>query len=88
MIYKILGGHMGSYQELWHTIKISNGTISSALDELNRKALVHLKACILCQPNLITWSILKKFTNPKLFSTCTGDLSTNEILGGMQCFVF
>jgi len=30
MIYKILGGHTGSYQELWHTIKISNGTISDA----------------------------------------------------------
>ena len=59
MMYEKLGGHTGSYQELWHTIKLRNCTISNALVELERKAYGLLLSCIFLKPDLDTASVLK-----------------------------
>ena len=59
MMYEKLGGHTGSYQELWHTIKLTNCTISNALVESERKAYGFLLRCILLKPDLDTASVLK-----------------------------
>ena len=59
VIYNKLGGHIGSYVHLWHTIRSTNGTINSSLEALQMKAVFALEACLLAKPELDYESALK-----------------------------
>lgn len=59
MIYDKIGGHMGSYQELWVKVKESNISINDALQEMLEKAYVILRACTFSKPNLDYKSALR-----------------------------
>lgn len=59
LMYENLGGHTGSYQELWHTVRITNSTITSALKEIQKKAYILLQSCVFSKPNLDSKAVLK-----------------------------
>jgi len=52
LMYERLGGHIGSYQELWHKLKSDNDSIENSLEQMKVKASVLLHTCIFSKPDL------------------------------------
>ena len=66
LIYSKIGGHSGSYLKLWEYIKVFKYSLERALNEMEKKAASHLRACIIQAENhTAVMSLLKdlKYAN-------------------------
>ena len=50
-IYERLGGHIGSYLELWDVSRMTSSSIERSLETLQRGAFIQLQTCISSQPD-------------------------------------
>ena len=51
-IYDVIGGHIGSYESLWYTMRYEEKPLKEALENLKRVTEVHLISCLMQSKNM------------------------------------